>query len=182
MQKANQGRSKIDTNFNKVISLELLAQKLPSINNYIQTASIRVTDKSKIQGGLEFADTMVIVMKRKHQFYQSHWFITNHTYKELFMNYLNENKDSPVSLGTFLALKPFYVRPPSDKDKEMCCCKKHLHARWSVAVLLKLCEKQEIEVPFSDYESFFKHLHADCPTDPLTYIFFFLIGIRSMQG
>ena len=109
-------------------------------------------------------------MKRKHQFCQSHWFITNHTCKELFINNLNENKDSPVSLGTFLALKPFYVRPPSDKDKEICCCKKHLHARWSVAVLLKLCEKQEIELPFSDYKSFFKHLHADCPTDSLTYI------------
>ena len=52
----------------------------------------------------------------------------------------------------------------------MCCCKNHLHARWSVAALLKLCEKEEIEVPFSDYESFFKHLHADCPTDSLTYI------------
>ena len=133
-------------------------------------ASLRVTDKSKIQGELEFADTTVIVMKRKCQFYQSHWFITNHTHKELFINHLNENKDSPVSLGTFLALKPFYVRPPSDKDKGMCCCKKHLHARWSLAVLLKLCEKQEIEIWFSDYESFFKHLHADCPTDSLTYI------------
>ena len=36
--RTNQCRSKIDTNFNKVISLELLAQKLLSINNYIQAS------------------------------------------------------------------------------------------------------------------------------------------------
>ena len=42
--------------------------------------------------------------------------------------------DHEVAYGTFLALKPFYVRGTTSSDLEMCCCKLHLHANWSIKV------------------------------------------------
>lgn len=53
----------------------------------------------------------------------------------------------------------------------MCCCKKHLHARWSVQALISCSEKQKISLQEIDnYDSFFAYLYQDCPKDDLTYI------------
>ena len=46
----------------------------------------------------------------------------------------------------------------------MCCCKIHLHARWAIKSLLSNVKKQNIEVDFNDYSSFFDHLTKQCPT------------------
>ena len=73
-------------------------------------------------------------------------------------------------MGLFLNLRPFYVRSVSSKDIEMCCCKLHLHARWVVSALMKLAGKLKIPLPFSDYESFFSILYAECGEIDNTYI------------
>ena len=52
----------------------------------------------------------------------------------------------PVSLGTLLALKLFYVRSATTKDIEMCCCKKHLHAYWSIQALIQCATKQQVNL------------------------------------
>ena len=69
--------------------------------------------------------------------------ITSETYFEIYERYLSENNEH-IGYGTFIALKPFYIRAPKTRDLELCCCKKHLRARWALKSLIELCEKQKI--------------------------------------
>ena len=55
----------------------------------------------------------------------------------------------------------------------MCLCKEHLHARWAIAALLKLTKKQEINIDFDSYESFFRNdIYSECilPDESSEYI------------
>ena len=97
--------------------------------------------------------------------------VLNQSIKVLYQDFVKAYPNHPVSYGTFLALKPFYIRNATEKDIEMCCCKKHLHARWSVQALISCSEKQKISLQEIDnYDSFFAYLYQDCPKDDLTYI------------
>ena len=95
----------------------------------------------------------------------------NFTRKELYVKYITSHPDSVVSWGTFLALRPFYVRTATTKDVEVCCCKLHLHARWSVNALIKSGKKQNIDIGLlNDYSSFFNFITSECPTEDQAYI------------
>ena len=118
-------------------------------------AKERMSFKPKIQTGFN-----VIVC-----FMESIWHIVNETFKCLYMKYSSEKPDSPVSYGTFLKLKPFYVRSVTTKYVEICCCKKHLHARWGVSALLQLCKQQRFEPSFTDYYSLFNAISSSCAKD-----------------
>ena len=59
--------------------------------------------------------------------------ITTKTYNE----YLSSNKESPVSLDTFMAIKPLYIRSMTVNDIEICCCKNQLH--------VQCCKKRFLE-------------------------------------
>ena len=110
--------------------------------NTSRPAKLKVGDKPKIQEGLEFISSVSVMENKRHkQFYQSTWQILNKTYKQLYVDFICENPDHVVGYGTFLALKPFYIRPVKKCDIEMCCCKKDLHARWSINSLLEYAEK-----------------------------------------
>ena len=52
----------------------------------------------------------------------------------------------------------------------MCCCKMHVHARWSIKALVSLLEKQKIPFPVNDYDSFFAYLYQECNKEQHTYI------------
>ena len=68
-----------------------------------------------------------------------------------------------MSFGTFFSLKPFYIRPAIDKDVEMCCCEKHLHAQWSIKALIDLCHAQSIDTgTVLDYYPFFDLMTKHC--------------------
>lgn len=82
--------------------------------------------------------------------------------KSLYLKYIRKNSAYPVSYGSFHALKPFYIRHATLKDIEMCCCKKHLHARWSIDVLAEYSKRNGVDQPFNNYESFFQHVFANC--------------------
>ena len=56
------------------------------------------------------------------------------------------------------------------KDMEMCCCKKHLHARWFINALISCCQKQNIDPEFHDYGSFSNFLTSECETEGNTYV------------
>ena len=134
-------------------------------------AKLKVSDKPKIQLQLEFVDTMTILKnKRGVTFYQNTWMILEQTIKELFINYQLNFKEHPVSYGTFLALKPFYIRGATTSDIEMCCCKMHLHARWAIKALVDCASKQEIPLEFNDYTTFFNSITSNCTTASTTYI------------
>ena len=75
-----------------------------------------------------------------------------------------------VLYGTFISPRPFYVRGITHNDIEMCCCKEHLYARWSVAALIECSEKNAITLEFNNYYSFFSYLKKDCQASPTTYI------------
>ena len=105
-------------------------------------AKLRVSNRNKIQNRLEFVDSVSIVQQRNRKFFLSQLFIINITIKELLLKYIKSNPEVPVSLGTFLALKPFYVCSATTKDIEMCCCKKHLHAHWSIQALIQCATNQ----------------------------------------
>ena len=113
--------------------------------------------------------TVKVMKQRNRNFYIGNWSIIELTYKTLYKNYLLENPDKVVSYGSFFSLKPFYIRGTTTKDIEMCCCKKHVHARNAVNGLIELCKKEKIELNFTLYDSFFEYLNKDCPSDPHTY-------------
>jgi hypothetical protein len=76
--------------------------------NLSRPAKLKVTDKPKIQFELDFVDTVTIIKQRQREFYQNRCILTL-TIKELYLKYLQSLPDNAVSLGTFLALKPFYI-------------------------------------------------------------------------
>ena len=45
-----------------------------------------------------------------------------------------------------------------------------MHAQWSVAALVSNAKEQEIDLPFTDYESFFSHLTNQCEKEETTNI------------
>ena len=139
--------------------------------NTIDIVSLRVTYKPQIQENLIFMDS-VKHTKRKCEFFQAIWITTVKTYRELFQKFCIKNPDIILSMGSFFALKPFYVHHASKKDLVMCCCKLHLHVRWAIQVLIKCLDKQSISFPAADYVEFFQLLYADCPGEDNTYISF----------
>ena len=90
---------------------------------------LRNSDKKYIQADLDFINNVTIISQRNKNIYESNWVITTKPYKQLFNEYLSSNYESPVSLGTFMALKPFYIRSATVNDIELCCCKKLFPAR-----------------------------------------------------
>ena len=134
-------------------------------------AKLKLSDKPKIQNGLSFMDSVTLIEQRHRTFCQSIWMITTLTLKELYQKYLVKHSDMPVSWGTFLALKPFYVRSATTKDIEVCCCKKHLHARWAIQALISCAEKQKIDLgSITSYQSFFEYLTEKCQKEESSYI------------
>ena len=105
------------------------------------------------------ASVKIVTNKRGIKFYESTWMIVEKTTIELLKELHNE-AGIVISKGKFLSLKPFYVRAPTSKDIEMCVCKEHLHARWAIKCLVELCEKQNLNIDFKDYGSFFKFLYS----------------------
>ena len=61
-------------------------------------AKLRVSNRKKIQNGLDFVDTVSIVQQRNRNFFLSKWFIINVRIKELFLKYTKSNPEVPVSL------------------------------------------------------------------------------------
>ena len=86
------------------------------------------------------------------------------------MKYITSQPESVVSWGTFLALRPFYVRPATAKDVEVCCSKVHLHARWLVNALIKSCKNQILHGRINDYSLLFIFITSECTTEECTYI------------
>ena len=121
-----------------------------------QLARLRVAQRHPCQKELEFSTTVQIVKKRNREFYQSIWKTYTIPIVLLYRKYLEESPLNRMSMGLFLNLRPFYCRNVSLKDMEMCCCKVHLHGRWTVVGLVKLAAKLEISLPFADYTSFFQ--------------------------
>ena len=133
-------------------------------------AKLKVSERNKIQEGLDFVDTVTSISQGKRYFFLSHWFITAEPLKPLYAEYKNKYPEFPVSYGTYLSLRPFYVRSVTAKDIEMCCCKQHLHARWAIQALINNAEKQGIPLPFTNYESFFENFTSECKDNQSTYI------------
>ena len=135
-------------------------------------AKMKVSERPKVQYSLELVDTAQdIIIQRGKPFYISNWMVASDTYKKLFHDYINSNSsDYHVSYGTFVALKPFYVRCTTSKEIEMCCCKLYLHARWSVMCMLEIIQKCNIKVEFDSYETFFDYLTKNCASSSTTYI------------
>lgn len=133
-------------------------------------AKLKVSERHKIQVGLDFVDTVTIIIQRKKQFYENNWMMLHITYYELFLKYNEIHPNNQVSNGTFRVLKPFYVRTETEKDVEMCCCKLHLHARWAIEALINCAAKQNINIQITDYKSFFDILTTNCEKDETAYI------------
>ena len=124
-----------------------------------------VSNRKKIQNGLEFVDTDSIVQQRNRNFFLSQWFMINVTIKELFLKYIKSNPEVPVSLGTFLALKHFHVCSATTS------CKKHLHTCWSIQALIQCATKQQVDLNSIDsYDAFFDYVTSSCEAESTTYI------------
>ena len=131
-------------------------------------AKLRVIDKNKIQCGLEFLSSVNIITQRNREFYESCWLTVDVPYKELYHEFLQHH--NYISYGSFIALKPFYIRGVTHNDIEMCCCKKHLHARWVISAIIECTENNNISLDFDSYGSFFDFLTKDCEKLQTTYI------------
>ena len=92
-------------------------------------------------------------------------------FKQLFNEYLSSNNESPASLGTFMALKPLYIRTVTVNDIEMRCYKKHLHARWSINLLRDCAKEQNLDLGnINTYVTFFDFLTNSCEKESTTYL------------
>jgi len=132
-------------------------------------AKLKISNKPHIQVNLNFTEaTIITTNKRGNRFYEAPWKILEKPIQELYKQYNEENE--PISYGSFLALKLFYIRGATHNDIEMCCCKHHLHARWAVKALVKSANQQNIAIDFDTYETFFHHLDQDCASEDSTYI------------
>ena len=99
-------------------------------------AKLRIFCKPKLQSKLNFVDTVTIAeSKRNLHFYECQWMTVETSYCALYHEF-SESHDLDISYGTFIGLKPFYIRGITCSDIEMCCCKPHLHARWAINALL----------------------------------------------
>jgi hypothetical protein len=113
-----------------------------------------------------------IIQQRKKNFYIGQWKLTTKTYKELWIKYMKENPDYPVSWGSFTYLRSFYVQSANTKDIEVCCCKVHVEAQRSIDAFIKLCQEQTINIhDIQNYETFFEYLQTVCDTtDESSYV------------
>ena len=133
-------------------------------------SKLRVDDKPKIQTNLDFVDTCSVITQRNCFFYESNWFVVQETLHNLYNEYINNFSVQHVSFGTFYSLKPFYIRHVTEKDIEMCVCKKHLHARWGINGLIELAKLQGIHIDFDCYAGFFNFISRKCKTGECTYL------------
>ena len=92
------------------------------------------------------------------------------TYQEMYTCYILQHPMNRVCNGTFFSLKPLYIRTETEKDIEMCCCKLHLHARWAIEGIINSAPEQNIDLPFTDYTTFFVSLTGNCNSNSTTYI------------
>ena len=135
-----------------------------------QTGKLCVKGKPKLHKNLEFVDTVNIIKQRNHFFYESIWFVVQSTLHTLYNEFINIYPDHRVSFGTFYGLKPFYMRNVTEKDIEMCVCKKHLHACWAIQALLANANQQNMHVEFEDYDGFFSLITEECNAGEFTYL------------
>ena len=140
--------------------------------NTQQIAKLRVIGKPRIQSNLEYVSTVITVHQRNKAFYRSIHQIAEKPFKELYAEYIQEKPDHlHVSIGIFVALKPFYVHQSSTKDIEMCCCKLHVHACWSINALLECGKLQSTNLrPVKDYCRFFSYLSENCRKESTTHL------------
>ena len=127
-------------------------------------------DKPKIQTLLDFKDCMIQPSKRGISSLVTTWQTIEQSFVELFTLYNVTHPENQVSYGTFYVLKSFYVRGATPADIEMCCCKKHLCACWSIKALLNSAKKQNITLPFTSCATFFDFLTADCEKSETMYL------------
>lgn len=129
-------------------------------------ALLKVGTRPRIQCDLEFPSPGVeqVTNKRGVRSYQACWRIVEQPYLSLYHMYKSKHHENFLSYGSFLSLKPFYVRQADNKDREMCLCKVHLKARSSIECLLQNMDQQGYSHPeVTDYDSFFKYLYNNCP-------------------
>ena len=89
----------------------------------------------------------------------------------MYQNFLISNPNFSLSWRSFLVLRPFFIRHSTLKDKEMCCCLLHLHARWSINAIIQCAKEQSIPLEsFDSYTTFFKALTEQCSNHDYTYI------------
>ena len=153
-----------------------------------RSAKMYVKNAPKIQSGYDYVDTVRIIQQRNKNLYESQWFVTNETLKVLYHKFLEINQESSVSHGTFLALKPFYLRSGTTKDIKMCCCKKHLHIQWLVKALIDCAAKQTLALVSSMIITVFltisqrtalkKNLHTSIGIVPLISTLYVMISKR----
>ena len=111
---------------------------------------------------MNFKESLIQSNKQGTPCYISIQQTTEKTYVELHVLYNLTHHNHAVSYETFYSLKPFYIRGVTTSDIEICCCKKHLHAMWSVKAFLECAKKQQLQLPFNSYGTFFEFLTADC--------------------
>lgn len=63
--------------------------------------------------------------------------IMTDTLSRLHQKFLIENKDTQISLASFCRLRPFWVLPAKDKDRDTCACKQHENMKFIVNALHK---------------------------------------------
>ena len=123
-------------------------------------AKIRLGRVPKLQTDLPYHSGVTEFSNKQNiKMLVSPWQITSETYRVLLAKFREQNNVS-ISMGTFLSLRPFYVRTPNFKDIEMCVCKVHLHVRWAIEALIKLTQQQHIKTDFPNYEEFFNVIYS----------------------
>ncbi|XP_045199124.2 uncharacterized protein LOC123553489 [Mercenaria mercenaria] len=105
-------------------------------NKLIKVMSDRVSnfltrdDNSRIKAGKKATCTK---KKEKRQIR-----LLTDTLKNLYLKFVSENVDRPMSYSMFCRLRPFYVRFPRASDRETCLCKRHENLKFKADKLKDL--------------------------------------------
>lgn len=174
--KSNAGRPAISLEMKNVVWKFWHDNSVPSTLTS-RPAKIEARKRPSIQSDLDYVDTVTTeYTNRKVQLYKGCWRIVKDTYHNMHNMYTEHCKstDSPsVSYGTFITLKPFYIKHATAKDIEYCVCKQHLVARNCIEALLKIARINEVSgLQFDTYESFFQFLYGNCDKVPDLYTSF----------
>ena len=131
-----------------------------------QLHKICISEKTHIQKGLEYIDTVTKVKQQNRDYYQNIQRTVQVTFKSLHLKYCNQDPNFPVSWGTFFPSNHFMFN--THLRKILRCV--HLHSCWAFSAIIECAKKEDIALSLNDYQSFFDCLITDCVNNELAYV------------
>jgi len=116
-------------------------------------------DVSRVCAGVKQTITRRGVKQQKH--------LLSDSVRNLFRRYVSEDGHRPISYSTFCKLRPFWVVPPVETDRETCLCYIHENVRHLVSALknnniLETIDLKVLVAPFMCSDNSIECAYGEC--------------------